>query len=213
MKIKLLILLFTLIYLSNTERLGDFFEANIPNIRKDPVENLVKLGETFLNNNPNENVYKKILYESRFGVVVQFTFRKGSTFIHPALPHAEYTRVVVGKAILVSSGKRYILNPKDGILFPGNLTYSLSNDNSSHLTTISIDSPIKSVDLKSYKPYQYNKDEILETNLNLGKLFIFDQDEVDLNQIGERLRRQGQRLVSAPLGINRGVSGTMYDTL
>jgi hypothetical protein len=209
---KLVLIIFVIFTaLALTERLGDFIVAKYEGSSIKGIQELINQGENFLNNNRDKQYFSQELYKSRFGVVVQFTFRKGYVFQHPALPHAEYTRVIKGRLLLTSRNLRYTLNQKDGILIPGNVQFNLANEFDGYTTTISVDAPISnSIDLSNYKPYQYNKTEILKTNLNMGKLYVFDQQEIDINQIGERLRRQGERLVSASIGINKGISGTMF---
>lgn len=114
-----------------------------------------------------------------------------------------------------SNGVRYDLNRNDAMLRPAGLgSFSLVSTQNVHSGFILIRAPslLNETEVLNFESanikYYLTRGESPKSNL--GRLFVWGRGEVDVGSLARELIARGERLVSAPLAMNGGISGTMF---
>jgi len=204
--ILLLLLLFN-IYVCNVI-IGSFSGVKNFNI---PAE-IVKI-EQELRNSPEQNYGAKMIYNSArdFGRIILVVL-KPNVSVRGSSNDPFYFRSINGQFIFKTRIHNYTMNPKDGILFPGGLEHVITNSQNKFSSYYRLTSPAVKSDIIANKLSEYPKsiDTSRVKDFNLGRFFVYDKPEVNLNEIAKRLISQGVRLTSNTFGFNSGISCTMF---
>lgn len=206
---KLFLLFVFILNITSQSRVGDFFIARYNGTIKQSLTELITRSENFLREYPHLPSHVTRLYSSQFGSIFLHVIRPNSLLRFQQSNHSEYIKVERGKLEFNGrSVKR--LKQLDGIMFNGKINYGIRNLDNAYTAFTQVKAPMTINSMESKEKIEISSFKKVATNLNMGTLYVDGASDIDINQIGQKLIDQNQRLSSALVSINRGISLTMF---
>jgi hypothetical protein len=211
------ILLLVLFSFLTAENPGNFIFAGKTSseTRKVNFERQIQFLEGLMDFSPQLSAHQISLQNTKFGEIIIQVIRSEKQVGAPNISFAKYSRVLKGKATFSNGNLEYQLQSRDGILIPENSNLQIKNTDKRYTTILHVCSFAK-VDTKKFNVPKVQSSPINATkasfkqDLNVGRLFVLNNQEVNINQIARNLINQNVRLTSQLLAVNSGLSAVMF---
>jgi hypothetical protein len=183
--------------------------------RKVNFEKQIQFLEGLMDFSPQLSSHQISLQNTKFGEIIIQIIRSEKQVPAPNVNHAKYSRVLKGQAIFSNVNVQYRLASRDGILIPENSNYLQIKNTDKRYTTILHVCSFAKVDTKKFNVPKVESSPITsektkQRDLNVGRLFVLNNQEVNINQIARNLINQNVRLTSQLLAVNSGLSAVMF---
>jgi hypothetical protein len=206
------LVLFLTLFLINII-LGNIIVGRFNGVEKFEIQKEINQLESQLQRNPNLNQASKNLFSAK-GLISLNVERPN----RPSRGNARdslFFRVIKGQIKITKGNQSYLLNAKDMLLIPPGgqpeIINNTANGFSSYYKLSFSGSTISNNDLTTDNfPSFLNIQKNNTKEFNLGKFYVYDKPEVNINEIANRLISQGVRLTSNLFAINEGISSTMF---
>jgi hypothetical protein len=209
--VAILLALVAISFAQSPDRLGDLFVADLKAPRRTGIQEQIDFGVAWLNRT-GERAHRARLYSSQFGSIWMIIFARDAVVVQNFTQLGGYLRVVTGK-LSVTQRQRHELSPRDGVMLPGDASYELKNIGTGITSFIVLIAPhtLSTESVEEFKKMNpVPVDTSSNSTLNLGRFLVHGSSEVNINQMATNLIARGERLVSAPIAINKGISVTMF---